>query len=76
LNNFLQNQGVFHLGELSSLLLAIKMNGAAHENERGIQPLLVDLRIKVLPGIQDDRVVDAFLLAIWIDAYVSKNSQA
>lgn len=34
------------------------------------------LRVKVLPSIQYDLVFDAFLLAIWIDADVSKNSQA
>ena len=52
------------------------MNGATHKNKRGVQAFLVILRVKILPCAQNDLVIDALLLAIGIDADVSKNPQA
>ena len=63
-------------GKLCRLFLSIEMYSATHEDKRCVQAFLVMFRVKVLPCIQYDLVFDAFLLAIWIDADVSKNSQA
>jgi len=52
------------------------VNGTTHKNKRGIQAFLVILRVKILPCAQNDLVIDALLLAIGIDADVSKNPQA
>ena len=52
------------------------MNGATHKDKRSVQAFLVILRVKVLPCTQNNLVIDAFLLAIRIDADVSKHPQA
>jgi hypothetical protein len=57
--------------KLSSLFLSIKVNGATHKYERSIQTLLVIFGVKVFPGAQYHFVVNAFLFAIRIDAYVT-----
>jgi hypothetical protein len=52
------------------------VNGATHKDKRCVQAFLVILRVKVLPCTQNYLVIDAFLLAIGIDADVTKHPQA
>jgi hypothetical protein len=75
-DDFLNNQRLSLSFFISNrLLLSIEMDRAGHQNQRGVEHLFVDRALKIPPGVQDNFIIDALLLALMVDAHISENSQ-
>lgn len=57
------------------MFLTIKVDGAAHEHQGSIEALLVVGGVEVPPSVINNLVLDAFLLALMVDANIPENTQ-
>lgn len=76
----LDDPGLVELVKLfDDLLLAVQVNRAAHNDERSVEGIIQIVGVRIIQepgGTLNDLVVDALLLAVFVDGHVTQNSEA